>query len=153
MLMRIEYININKMANTYKFDIVQVFSSEIDLNGNKDNLVQNIEFSIIGYRDNQNTFIIDDVDIPTSSGDIIPYNQLDKDIFIGWVISFLGEKRINQLKEKIDVKLEEMVNHFSQFKNEEEDKSIKATLPPWVSYDIPDGVIIPSQIDIRKEKY
>lgn len=139
------------MANTYKFDIVQVFTSEINLNSNKDELVRKIEFSLIGYRDDQNTFIIDDIDIPTSSGDIIPYNQLNKDIFIDWVTKFLGEDRINEMKAKIDAKLEEMVNHFAQFKNiEEQSDSIKATLPPWVSYEIPEGAVVLTPKDITQ---
>lgn len=131
------------MANTYKFDVVQVFTSEINLNSNKDELVRNIEFSLIGYREDQNTFIIEDVDIPTSSGEIIPYNELNKDIFISWVLQFVSEEKINQMKAKIDAKLEEMVNHFAQFKNtEEQSDSIKSTLPPWVSLEIPEGAVI-----------
>jgi hypothetical protein len=137
------------MANTYKFDIVQVFTSDIELNSNKDELVEKIEFSLIGYRDNQNTFIIEDVDIPTSSGDIIPYNQLDKDIFVSWVINFVGEDRINKMKAKIDAKLEEMINHFAQFDNIDQEKTIKSTLPPWVSLEIPEGAIVLTPKEIK----
>jgi hypothetical protein len=137
------------MANTYKFDIVQVFTSDIELNSNKDELVEKIEFSLIGYRDNQNTFIIEDVDIPTSSGDIIPYNQLDKDIFVSWVINFVGEDRINKMKAKIDAKLEEMVNHFAQFDNIDQEKTIKSTLPPWVSLEIPEGAVVLTPKEIK----
>jgi hypothetical protein len=137
------------MANTYKFDIVQVFTSDIELNSNKDELVEKIEFSLIGYRDNQNTFIIEDVDIPTSSGDIIPYNQLDKDIFVSWVTNFVGEDRINKMKVKIDAKLEEMVNHFAQFDNIDQEKTIKSTLPPWVSLEIPEGAVVLTPKEIK----
>ncbi len=137
------------MANTYKFDIVQVFTSDIELNSNKDELVEKIEFSLIGYRDNQNTFIIEDVDIPNSSGDIIPYNQLDKDIFVSWVINFVGEDRINKMKAKIDAKLEEMVNHFAQFDNIDQEKTIKSTLPPWVSLEIPEGAVVLTPKEIK----
>lgn len=128
------------MTNTYKFDIVQIFTSDIDLNSNKDELVQKIEFSLIGYREDQNTFIIDTIDIPISSGDIIPYNQLNKDIFISWVTKFLGEEKINQMKLEIDNRLDEMINHFAQFKDENASNLIKPSLPPWANTNIPEDV-------------
>jgi len=134
------------MENTYKFDVVQVFTSEID----NDELVRNIEFSLIGYRENQNTFIIEDVDIPNISESLIPYNELNKDIFISWVLQFVSEDKINQMKAKIDFKLEEMVNHFAQFKNIDQADSIKSTLPPWVSLEIPEGAVVLSPRDITQ---
>lgn len=134
------------MENTYKFDVVQVFTSYID----NDELVRNIEFSLIGYRENQNTFIIEDVDIPNISESLIPYNELNKDIFISWVLQFVSEDKINQMKAKIDSKLEEMVNHFAQFKNIDQADSIKSTLPPWVSLEIPEGAVVLSPRDITQ---
>lgn len=132
------------MANTYKFDVVQVFTSDID----NDELVRKIEFSLIGYRDDQNTFIIEDVDIPNISESLIPYNELNKDIFISWVLQFVPEDKINQMKAKIDSKLEEMVNHFAQFKNTEQADSIKSTLPPWANLEIPEGAVVLSPKEI-----
>lgn len=134
------------MENTYKFDVVQVFTSDIDNN----ELVRKIEFSLIGYREDHNTFIIEDVDIPNISESLIPYNKLNKDIFISWVLQFVPEDKINQMKAKIDSKLEEMVNHFAQFKNIDKANSIKSTLPPWVSLEIPEGVVVLTPKDITQ---
>jgi hypothetical protein len=136
------------MENTYKFDLVQVFTSDIKLDSTNDKLVKSIEFSIIGYKEDQNTFIIEEVEIPNVSNNLIPYNKLDKDTMLNWVIEFLGDKKIAQIKAELDKELDKMVNHFNQFKDSNQEDLIKATLPPYVNQEIPKGAIslLPKEI-------
>jgi hypothetical protein len=136
------------MENTYKFDLVQVFTSDIKLDSTNDKLVKSIEFSIIGYKEDQNTFIIEEVEIPNVSSNLIPYNKLDKDTMLNWVIEFLGDKKIAQMKAELDKELDKMVNHFNQFKDSNQEELIKPTLPPYVNQEIPKGAIslLPKQI-------
>lgn len=136
------------MTNTYKFDIVQIFTS------GSDKLVRKIEFSLIAYSGNLNTFIIEDIDIPNISSIIIPYNKLDKDIMIGWVIKFLGEEKIKQMKSELDIRLEEMEKHFAQFEDSNKNDFLNPTLPPYAKQDIPKDAIalIPKDIISTNDK-
>jgi hypothetical protein len=129
------------MENTYKFDFIQSFTSDIKWGEKSEQLIEKIEFAIIGYSGEYNTFIIDSVEIPYSSNELIPYNELNKEILIKWVIEFLGEKKINNLKLKIDEKLKEIVLHFAQFDDVSIDNLPKATLPPWASQEVPEWAV------------
>ncbi len=125
------------METTYKFDIVQVFTSNVNIDGIQDQLVDRIEFSLIGYKEDQNTFIIDEVTIPNVSSQLIPYKQLTKDQLVNWVTEFLDQSKIDQMKDEINNKLDEMIAHFAQFNNENSNNISKPTLPPWAVMDIP----------------
>lgn len=125
------------METTYKFDIVQVFTSNVNIDGIQDQLVDRIEFSLIGYKEDQNTFIIDEVIIPNVSSQLIPYNQLTKDQLLNWVTEFLDQSKIDQMKDEINNKLDEMIAHFAQFNNENFVSVSKPSLPPWAITDIP----------------
>ena len=82
------------------------------------------------------------------SRNLIPYNNLDKDTMLNWVIEFLGDKKIAQMKAELDKELDKMVNHFNQFKDSNQEDLIKATLPPYVNQEIPKGAIslLPKEI-------
>lgn len=125
------------METTYKFDIVQVFTSNVNIDGIQDQLVDRIEFSLIGYKEDQNTFIIDEVTIPNVSSQLIPYKQLTKDQLLNWVTEFFDQSKIDQMKDEINNKLDEMIAHFAQFNNENSNNISKPSLPPWAITDIP----------------
>lgn len=129
------------MENTYKFDIIQTFTSDIKWGEKREQLIEKIEFAIVGYSGEYNTFIIESVEIPYQSSDLIPYSELNKELLIQWVIQFLGEKKINNLKLKIDEKLKEIILHFAQFDDITIDNVPKATLPPWAHQDIPEWAV------------
>ena len=129
------------METTYKFDIVQVFTSNVNIDGIQDQLVDRIEFSLIGYKEDQNTFIIDEVTIPNVSSQLIPYKQLTKDQLLNWVTEFLDQSKIDQMKSKINTTLDEMIAHFAQFNNENSNNISKPTLPPWAVIDIPSDAV------------
>ncbi len=136
------------MGNIYKFDIVQVFTVDIELNSKKEELVTGLEFSYVGYSGDQNTFIIDSVEIPSSDNNIIPYSELTKDILIEWVTKFISEQKVNEMKSIIDKRLDEMVKHFAQFDESKIDTISKASLFPWASLEIPaEAIEIIGKID------
>lgn len=137
------------METIYKFDIVQIFTSEIDLGGLTDQLVDKIEFSLIGYKEDQNTFLIDSVFIPKKSDAIIPYDQLSKPELLEWVKQFISDSKVEEMKAKIDSRLDEMIAHFAQFNNDV--NYSKPTLPPWADNKVPEwaDIIIP-KIDLPK---
>lgn len=134
------------METTYKFDVVQVFTSNVNINGISEDLVDRIEFSLIGYKGDQNTFEIDEVFIPNVSKSIIPYNQLSKDDLISWVKQFISNTKVEEMKLKIDSRLDEMIAHFDQFKTDNFDSLSKPKLPPWAVIDIPSDVF---KVDIK----
>ncbi len=134
------------METTYKFDIVQVFTSNVNINGISEDLVDRIEFSLIGYKGDQNTFEIAEVFIPNVSKSIIPYNQLSKDDLISWVKQFISNIKVEEMKLKINSRLDEMIAHFDQFKTDSFDSLSKPTLPPWAVIDIPLDVF---KVDIK----
>lgn len=134
------------METTYKFDIVQVFTSNVNIDGIQDQLVDRIEFSLIGYKEDQNTFIIDEVIIPNVSSQLIPYKQLTKDQLLNWVTEFFDQSKIDQMKDEINNKLDEMIAHFAQFNNENSNIISKPSLPPWAITDIPSDAFI---VDVK----
>jgi hypothetical protein len=137
------------MANTYKFDIVQVFTSDIETDGVSEQLVDKIEFSLIGYKENQNTFIIDEVIIPNVSKSIIPYSKLSKDDLLNWVNEFVDKDKVAEMKAFIDEKLDEMIAHFAEFENNNATNLSKPTLPPYASSEVSEyAVVIKPKIEI-----
>lgn len=98
----------------YKWNVIRNKTQSVQINGQDDKLVIEIEFSVIGYKGNQNTFIMDTIQIPNNSSELIPYLDLNEEILIDWVHSFLGETNINLIKEDIESRLNEMIEFFNQ---------------------------------------
>lgn len=129
------------MGYNYRFDIVQVFTIPVESVTGTEELVTGIDFSYIGSKEDQNTFIIDNVDIPYDLGVITPYNELPKEQMIKWIEIFIDEDKLKSMQSMINTKLEEMIAHYAQFKRIDNNQVPKPSLFPWASLEKPEGAI------------